>query len=96
MFCKNLFYFGYFRQTQEFKFSNLNVRTASNHDVISANVFVLMDGVSVNLNPEKRKYSTRGQITSETAIHATPFKDIYLNIGDQLEDGSWTFSLKIL
>ncbi len=80
---------------ESFKFSNLNVRTASNHDVISANVFVLMDGVSVNLNPEKRKYSTRGQITSETAIHATPFKDIYLNIGDQLEDGSWTFSLKI-
>ncbi len=80
---------------ESFKFSNLNVRTASNYDVISANVFVLMDGVSVNLNPEKRKYSTRGQITSETAIHATPFKDTYLNIGDQLEDGSWTFSLKI-
>ena len=80
---------------ESFKFSNLNVRTASNHDVISANVFILMDGVSVNLNPEKRKYSTRGQITSETAIHATPFKDTYLNIGDQLEDGSWTFSLKI-
>jgi cytochrome c-type biogenesis protein CcmF len=38
---------------------------------------------------------TRGQITSETAIHATPLKDTYLTIGDQLENGSWTFSLKI-
>ena len=38
---------------------------------------------------------TRGQITTETAIHVSPLKDIYLTIGDQLEDGSWIVNVQI-
>ena len=56
---------------------------------------LFMMGQPIFLNPEKRKYFARGQITSETAIHATVLKDTYLTIGDQLDDGSWTFSLQI-
>ena len=48
----------------------------------------------VNLNPEKRKYFVRGQITTETAIHASLLKDIYLTIGDQLDDGSWIVNVQ--
>ena len=79
----------------EFKFLDLQNIKASNHDVISAEIFIVHDGKSIYLNPEKRKYFARGQITSETAIHATALKDTYLTIGDQLDDGSWTFSLQI-
>ena len=46
-------------------------------------------GNKFSLNPEKRKYFVRGQITTETAIHASLLRDIYLTIGDQLDDGSW-------
>ncbi len=79
----------------EFFFKDIKVLKASNHDVISAEVFLLQDKKSLFLNPQKRKYATRGQITSESAIHASVLKDTYLTIGDQLENGSWTFSLKI-
>ena len=80
---------------QKFSFKDIQVFKASNHDVISAQVSVLQDGKEISLNPQKRKYVTRGQITSESAIHASVLKDTYLTIGDQLENGSWTFSLKI-
>ncbi len=80
---------------QNFSFKDIRVFKASNHDVISAQVLLLQDGKEISLNPQKRKYATRGQITSESAIHASVLKDTYLTIGDQLENGSWTFSLKI-
>ena len=80
---------------REFSFNDIRVFKASNHDVISAQVSLLQDGREISLNPQKRKYATRGQITSESAIHASVLKDTYLTIGDQLENGSWTFSLKI-
>ena len=80
---------------REFAFKDIQVSKASNHDVISAQVSLLQDGREISLNPQKRKYATRGQITSESAIHASVLKDTYLTIGDQLENGSRTFSLKI-
>jgi len=54
-----------------------------------------LDGKKFNLSPEKRKYFTRGQITTETAIHIMPLKDIYMTIGDQLDDGSWIVNIQI-
>ena len=80
---------------RELSFNDIRVFKASNHDVISAQVSLLQDGREIFLNPQKRKYATRGQITSESAIHASVLKDTYLTIGDQLENGTWTFSLKI-
>ena len=80
---------------QEFSFKDIQVLKASNHDVISAEIALLHDEREISLNPQKRKYATRGQITSESDIHASLLKDTYLTIGDQLENGSWTFSLKI-
>ena len=80
---------------QEFSFKDIQLLKASNHDVISAEIELLHDEKEISLNPQKRKYTTRGQITSESAIHTSFLKDTYLTIGDQLENGSWTFSLKI-
>ena len=80
---------------QEFSFKDIQLLKASNHDVISAEIELLHDEREISLNPQKRRYTTRGQITSESAIHTSFFKDTYLTIGDQLENGSWTFSLKI-
>ena len=54
-----------------------------------------MNGNNFNLSPEKRRYFTRGQITTETAIYIMPLKDIYMTIGDQLDDGSWIVNIQI-
>ena len=77
-------------------FTDLNVEKGPNYDAVQAN-FIVEDknGKSFNLNPEKRRYFTRGQITTETAIYVTPIRDIYLTIGDQLEDGSWIVNVQI-
>jgi len=77
-------------------FKDISLVKKSNHDAIKAN-FLIEDSFSnsFSLSPEKRKYFTRGQITTETAIYVTPLRDIYLTIGDQLEDGSWIVNIQI-
>ena len=77
-------------------FKDISLVNKSNHDAIKAN-FLIEDSFSnsFTLSPEKRKYFTRGQITTETAIYVTPLRDIYLTIGDQLEDGSWIVNIQI-
>ena len=77
-------------------FKDISLVNKSNHEAIKAN-FLIEDSFSnsFSLSPEKRKYFTRGQITTETAIYVTPLRDIYLTIGDQLEDGSWIVNIQI-
>jgi len=77
-------------------FQNINVSKAYNYDAIEADLLVqTKNGESFLLNPEKRRYFTRGQITTETAIHASLLRDIYMTIGDQLDDGSWVVNIQI-
>jgi cytochrome c-type biogenesis protein CcmF len=77
-------------------FDDLQLINNSNHDSIRA-VFKVIDsnGKSSLLYPEKRKYFVRGQITSETAIKVTPLKDIYITIGDQLDNKSWVVNVQL-
>ncbi len=91
----------YINEYEEYKdlkilFQDLGVEEKSNYDSIKAKFLVEdIKGNKFNLNPEKRKYFTRGQITTETAIHVTPLRDIYMTIGDQLDDGSWIVNIQI-
>ena len=91
----------YINEYEEYKdlkilFQDLGVEEKSNYDSIKARFLVEdLKGNKFNLNPEKRKYFTRGQITTETAIHVTPLRDIYMTIGDQLDDGSWIVNIQI-
>ncbi len=91
----------YINEYEEYKdlkilFQDLGVEEKSNYDSIKAKFLVEdIKGNKFNLNPEKRKYFTRGQITTETAIHITPLRDIYMTIGDQLDDGSWIVNIQI-
>jgi cytochrome c-type biogenesis protein CcmF len=42
------------------------------------------------LNPEKRAFTTAQNVTSETAIDRSIFRDLYVSLGDQAEGGGWT------
>ena len=77
-------------------FKDIGVENNTNYDSIKA-TFLVEDqtGRTFNLKPEKRRYFTRGQITTETAIHITFLRDIYITIGDQLDDGSWIVNIQI-
>ena len=77
------------------RFSELELVNNSNHDSIRATFSINSEGKSFFLSPEKRKYFARGQITSETAIKIMPFKDIYLTIGEQLDNGQWVVNVQL-
>ena len=77
------------------RFSELELLNNSNHDSIRATFSINSEGKSFFLSPEKRKYFARGQITSETAIKIMPFKDIYLTIGEQLDNGQWVVNVQL-
>ena len=79
----------------EITFNNLQLIEGPNYESVKADFTIENKTGSIFLlNPEKRKYFVRGQITTETAIHASFLKDIYLTIGDQLDDGSWIVNVQ--
>ena len=79
----------------EITFNNLQLIEGPNYESVKADFIIENKTGSIfSLNPEKRKYFVRGQITTETAIHASFLKDIYLTIGDQLDDGSWIVNVQ--
>ena len=88
-------------ETEKYKdltinFQNINLSNGSNYDAIKADLLIqTTNGKNFKLSPEKRRYFTRGQITTETAIHASPIRDIYITIGDQLDDGSWVVNIQL-
>jgi len=62
-----------------------------NYTAQRAIIDVLSDGRRIAvMGPEKRMYPTQGQVLSDTAIRTTGFKDLYLALGDERSDGSWT------
>jgi cytochrome c-type biogenesis protein CcmF len=76
-------------------FTNLKMVPGPNFDSVQAEFLIVNpNGKTYTLTPEKRKYFARGQVTTETAIRAFFLKDIYMTIGDQLDDGSWIVNIQ--
>ena len=84
----------YISEELEISFDDLSLQDESNHQRIIAQINMKIHDKVIRFSPEKRKYFTRGQVTSETDIEATFLRDIYINIGEQLDDGSWTFRVQ--
>jgi cytochrome c-type biogenesis protein CcmF len=87
----------YTAEAYEFTLINFDLINESNYDSVRAK-YSVKDINSLNkvffLYPEKRKYFIRGQITSESAIKITPTKDIYMTLGDQLDNGYWVVNIQ--
>jgi len=47
------------------------------------------------LTPEKRRYNARGQIMTEAAIDVTLFRDVYISMGEPLDNGAWGMRLQV-
>lgn len=45
------------------------------------------------INPEKRLYNIGQMAMTESAIDVTPFRDIYVALGEPLTDNSWSVRL---
>ena len=42
------------------------------------------------MQPEKRSFTASQNVTSETAIDRSVWRDLYLALGDEVEGGAWT------
>jgi cytochrome c-type biogenesis protein CcmF len=58
-----------------------------------ASVRVDGDGATYVLFPEKRHYLAGGQVMTEAAIEPGVTRDVYVAMGEPLDDGAWTMRL---
>ncbi|WP_430463010.1 heme lyase CcmF/NrfE family subunit [Thalassolituus sp. LLYu03] len=47
------------------------------------------------LTPEKRRYNASGQVMTEAAIDVSLFRDVYVSMGEPLNDGAWGMRLQV-
>ena len=77
----------------EFKFISVAEQPGPNYNAIIGRFEVLRDGKLVEVMfPEKRAYTTTGQTMTEAAIHSGLTRDLYLALGEPVEnasDGAW-------
>ena len=65
-----------------------------NYDAERGIIEVARDGRAIaTLTPEKRLYWAQGMPMTEASIDIGPFRDVYVSLGEQLEDGAWIVSL---
>ncbi len=78
-----------------FAFNSLEPVQGPNYVADGANFTVLRDGKPVAvLQPQKRRYLASGQIMTEAAIDAGVFRDVFIAMGEPLENGrAWAIRL---
>jgi len=65
-----------------------------NYDAARGIIDVTRNGRAIaTLTPEKRLYWTQGMPITEVSIDIGPFRDVYVSLGEQLQDGAWIVSL---
>ena len=75
----------------QFRLNNLAKIQGPNYQAVRADIEVTTDGSPVAMmHPEKRAFTAAQNVTSETAIDRSIFRDLYLSLGDEVEGGGWT------
>jgi len=78
-----------------FSFRGITEHAGPNYRAARGTIEVSKDGQPVaTLHPEKRIYNASGSGMTEAAVHPNIFRDIYVAMGEQLDDqGAWTVRL---
>src|SRR2546423_13952548 len=76
----------------EFQLKNLAQVPGPNYRAVRADIAVAQTGSApfALMHPEKRSFTASQNVTSESAIDRSVWRDLYLSLGDQVEDGGWT------
>ena len=74
-----------------FKLETLEQHKGPNYDAIEAEMTVTRNGVPVtSLHSQKRMYPVRGMPMTEAGIDAGLTRDLYVSLGEQLENTDWS------
>ncbi len=83
----------------EFKFISLADAPGPNYTAIKGNFEISKNGTLIKvLNPEKRRYFASGQMMTEAAIDAGFTRDVYVALGEPVEDsknGAWSVRIYV-
>jgi cytochrome c-type biogenesis protein CcmF len=75
----------------DFQLRNLAQVQGPNYQAMRADVEVTKNGAPVAmLHPEKHAYTVAQSVTSETAIDRSIFRDLYVALGEQVDNRAWT------
>jgi cytochrome c-type biogenesis protein CcmF len=75
----------------DFRLNNLAQVQGPNFQAVRADIAVTTNGSEVAMmHPEKRAFTASQNVTSETAIDRSIFRDLYLSLGDEVPGGGWT------
>ncbi len=76
----------------QFQLKNLEQVQGPNYQAVRADIEVAKGSGTpfAVMHPEKRSFTVAQNVTSETAIDRSIWRDLYLSLGDQVEDGGWT------
>jgi len=75
----------------DFKFEGILPIKGPNYVAKQGQFYVSKEGKQVALlTPEKRLYPVQGAIMTEASISINPVRDIYISLGEELEEGGWS------
>ena len=80
----------------EFKFAQIGTQQGPNYSA-HVGVFEISQGdeLVATLHAEKRRYKVKGSMMTEAAIDAGLFRDLYVSMGEPLENGAWAMRLQV-
>ncbi len=80
----------------DFKFAQVGQKQGPNYTA-HVGVFEITKGGEhvATLHAEKRRYKVKGSMMTEAAIDPGLFRDLYVSMGEPLEDGAWAMRLQV-
>ncbi len=80
----------------DFKFAQIGTMQGPNYSAHVGVFEISKQGERVTtLNAEKRRYKVKGSMMTEAAIDAGLFRDLYVSMGEPLDDGAWAMRLQV-
>ena len=80
----------------DFKFAQIGTMQGPNYSAHVGVFEISKQGELVaTLHAEKRRYKVKGSMMTEAAIDAGLFRDLYVSMGEPLEDGAWAMRLQV-
>ena len=80
----------------DFKFNGVAKIQGPNYESAQGTFTVTSDGKQVAvLQPEKRFYPVQGSVMTEADIKSGLVRDLYISLGEPLEDGAWSVRIYI-
>jgi cytochrome c-type biogenesis protein CcmF len=83
-------------QDYEFTLQTLQKVKGPNYVADEAFIHVVKNGEHIaNMQPQKRRYYARGSVTTEVALDVNLFRDLYVAMGEPIDEKAWAMRVHV-